>query len=106
FIFAVLCEELGFFGGFVVLSLYFVLIWRCLVIMQQAKDKYGVLVTAGIMAMFLFHILENIGMNIGIMPITGIPLPFISSGGSSVITNLLAIGLLENIWIRRQKLIF
>lgn len=106
FIFAVLCEELGFFGGFVVLSLYFVLIWRCLVIMQQAKDKYGVLVTAGIMAMFLFHILENIGMNIGIMPITGIPLPFISHGGSSVITNLLAIGLLENIWIRRQKLIF
>jgi rod shape determining protein RodA len=58
------------------------------------------------MAMFLFHILENIGMNIGIMPITGIPLPFISYGGSSVITNLLAIGFLENIWIRRQKLIF
>jgi rod shape determining protein RodA len=106
FIFAVLCEELGFLGGFLVLSLYFVLIWRCLVIMQQAKDKCGVLITAGIMAMFLFHILENIGMNIGIMPITGIPLPFISYGGSSVITNLLAIGFLENIWIRRQKLIF
>ncbi|NLC54212.1 MAG: FtsW/RodA/SpoVE family cell cycle protein, partial [Firmicutes bacterium] len=77
-----------------------------LVIIQQAKDKNGVLVAAGIMAMFLFHILENIGMNIGIMPITGIPLPFISSGGSSMITNLLAIGFLENIWIRRQKLLF
>ena len=106
FIFAILCEELGFLGGFVVLSLFFVIIWRCLVIIQQAKDKYGVLVTTGITAMFLFHIFENIGMNIGIMPITGIPLPFVSYGGSSVITNLLAIGFLQNIWILRQKLLF
>ena len=106
FIFAILCEELGFIGAFLTLILFFTLIWRCLVIIQQAKDKNGVLVAAGIMAMFLFHILENIGMNIGIMPITGIPLPFISSGGSSMITNLLAIGFLENIWIRRQKLLF
>ncbi|NLW55175.1 MAG: rod shape-determining protein RodA [Firmicutes bacterium] len=106
FIFAVLCEEFGFVGGFLLLSLYFILIWRCLVIIQQSKDKYGTLVATGIMAMFIFHILENIGMNIGIMPITGIPLPFVSYGGSSIITNLLAIGFLENIWIRRQKLLF
>jgi rod shape determining protein RodA len=106
FIFAILCEELGFCGGFIVLSLFFILIWRCLVIMQQAKDKEGVLISAGITAMFLFHILENIGMNLGIMPITGIPLPFVSYGGSSIITNLLAIGFVENIWIRRQKLLF
>jgi rod shape determining protein RodA len=106
FIFAILCEELGFIGAFLTLILFFTLIWRCLVIIQQAKDKNGVLVATGIMAMFLFHILENIGMNIGLMPITGIPLPFISSGGSSMITNLLAVGFLENIWIRRQKLLF
>ena len=106
FIFAILCEEWGFLGGFVLLSLYFTMIWRCLVITQHSKDKYGTLVAAGIMAMFIFHILENIGMNLGIMPITGIPLPFVSYGGSSIITNLLAVGFLENIWIRRQKLIF
>ena len=106
FIFAILCEELGFLGGFLVLALYFIIIWRCLVIMEQAKDKEGVLITAGITAMFLFHILENVGMNIGIMPITGIPLPFVSYGGSAMITNLLAIGFVENVWIRRQKLLF
>lgn len=106
FIFAILCEEWGFIGAFIVLMLFFIIIWRCLVIIQQAKDKNGALVAAGIMAMFLFHILENIGMNIGLMPITGIPLPFISYGGSSMITNLLAVGFLENIWIRRQKLLF
>ncbi len=106
FIFAILCEELGFLGGFLTLALFFIIIWRCLVIMQQAKDKEGVLITAGITAMFLFHIMENIGMNIGLMPITGIPLPFVSSGGSSMITNLLAIGFVENIWLRRQKLLF
>ena len=106
FIFAILCEELGFLGGFLVLALFFVIIWRCLVIMEQAKDKEGVLITAGITAMFLFHIMENIGMNIGIMPITGIPLPFVSYGGSAMITNLLAIGFIENIWLRRQKLLF
>lgn len=106
FIFAILCEEWGFVGGFLLLSLYFILIWRCLVIIQHSKDKYGTLVATGIMAMFFFHILENIGMNIGVMPITGIPLPFVSYGGSSIITNLLAVGFLENIWIRRQKLLF
>jgi len=106
FIFAVLCEEWGFVGGFLLLCLFFILLWRCLVIIQQSKDRYGTLVATGIMAMFTFHILENIGMNIGIMPITGIPLPFVSYGGSSIITNLLAIGFLENIWIRRQKILF
>ncbi len=106
FIFAVLCEEWGFLGGFTVLSLYFILVWRSLVIMQHAKDKYGRLIASGITAMFVFHILENIGMNMGIMPITGIPLPFLSYGGSSVITNLFAVGFLESIWIRRQKLLF
>ena len=106
FIFAVLCEELGFIGGFGVLFLFFSLIWRGIRIAYQARDKTGTLVAAGLVAMILFHVLENIGMNIGIMPITGIPLPFISSGGSAMIANLVATGILVNIWARRHKIMF
>jgi rod shape determining protein RodA len=106
FIFAVLCEELGFVGGFGVLFLYFTLIWRGIRIAFQAKDKTGTLIAVGIVSMFLFHILENVGMNIGLMPITGIPLPFISYGGTSMMANLVATGILVNIWARRQKIMF
>lgn len=106
FIFAVLCEELGFVGGFTVLFLFFILIWRGVRIAYQAKDKMGNVMATGIISMFLFHIMENVGMNIGIMPITGIPLPFISSGGSSMIASLLGIGILLNIWARHQKIMF
>jgi rod shape determining protein RodA len=106
FIFAVLCEELGFVGGFGVLCLFFTLIWRGIRISYQARDKTGTIMGVGIVSMFLFHILENVGMNMGIMPITGIPLPFITSGGSSMIANLIAIGILINIWARRQKIMF
>ena len=106
FIFAVLCEELGFVGGFGVLFLFFTLIWRGVRIAYQARDKTGTIVATGIVSMFLFHILENVGMNMGIMPITGIPLPFISSGGSSMLSSLAAAGILINIWARRQKIMF
>lgn len=106
FIFAVFCEEWGFLGGFLMLMLFLVFAWRGLKIAQQAKERYGSLIATGIMAMFLFHVLENAGMNMGIMPITGIPLPFISSGGSSMMANLFAVGFLENIWARRQKILF
>ena len=106
FIFAVLCEELGFVGGFGVLFLFFTLIWRGVRIAYQARDKNGTIVATGIVALFLFHVLENIGMNIGIMPITGIPLPFISSGGSSMLSSLAAVGILENVWARKQKIMF
>jgi rod shape determining protein RodA len=106
FIFAVLCEELGFVGSFGVLFLFFTLVWRGVRIAYQARDKAGTLTAIGIIAMFLFHIMENVGMNMGIMPITGIPLPFISSGGSSMIANLVSIGILINIWARRQKIMF
>ncbi len=106
FIFAVFCEEWGFVGGFILLAMFFFLIWRSLRIAQHAKDKYGTLIASGIMAMFLFHILENVGMNIGIMPVTGIPLPFISYGGSAMTNNLLCIGCLQSIWVRRQKILF
>ena len=70
FIFGVFCEEWGFFGAFILLGLYFFLIWRSLRIAQQAKEKYGALVAVGIMAVFLVHVLENIGMNLRIMPVT------------------------------------
>mgnify|MGYP001497546554 CR=1 FL=1 len=106
FIFAVFCEEWGFIGGFILLGLFFFLIWRSLRIAVQAKERCGSLIAIGIMAMFTFHVLENVGMNMSIMPITGIPLPFISSGGSSMMANLFAIGYLENIWARRQKILF
>lgn len=106
FIFAVFCEEFGFLGGFILLALFLVFIWRALKTAQQAKERYGSLIATGILAMFLFHILENVGMNIGIMPITGIPLPFISAGGSSMMANLFSIGYLQNIWARRQKILF
>lgn len=106
FIFAVFCEEWGFFGAFILLGLYFFLIWRSLRIAQQAKEKYGALVAVGIMAVFLVHVLENIGMNMRIMPVTGIPLPFMSAGGSAMMVNLFFIGLLESIWVRKQKILF
>jgi rod shape determining protein RodA len=106
FIFAVLSEELGFIGAVGVLFLFFLFIWRGNRIALQAKDRAGTIVATGVVAMFLFHVLENVGMNIGIMPITGIPLPFISSGGSSMISSLVATGLLLNIWMRRQRIMF
>lgn len=106
FIFAVFCEEWGFLGAFILLMFFLVFIWRSMKVIQQAKERQGSLIATGIMAMFLFHIFENVGMNIGIMPITGIPLPFVSSGGSSMMASLFAIGYLENIWARRQKILF
>ncbi|MGE5550861.1 MAG: rod shape-determining protein RodA [Bacteroidota bacterium] len=106
FIFAIVGEELGFIGAFFLLALFFTLIWRGLRIAYQAKDRYGSLIATGVLAMFLFHVLENIGMNLGIMPITGIPLPFISYGSSSMTASLWAVGLLENVWVRRQKIMF
>ncbi|NLG84012.1 MAG: rod shape-determining protein RodA [Firmicutes bacterium] len=106
FIFTIVGEELGFLGSFVLLALFFTLIWRGLRVVYQARDRYGRLLATGVVAMFLFHVMENIGMNIGIMPITGIPLPFISAGASSMTASLWAVGILENVWARRQKIMF
>ena len=106
FIFSVLGEELGFVGAVAVVVLFTILLLRCIHIAKVAKDTYGTLICVGITAMYLFHVLENIGMTIGIMPVTGIPLPFISYGGSSLITNLLAIGLIINVGMRRQVIRF
>ena len=102
FIFAAICESMGFLGGFVLIALYAVMEVRMWYLMRhKASDKYGRMIILGIMAMFMFHIFENIGMVIGIMPITGIPLPFISYGGSSMLTNMIGIGLIESVCMNR-----
>ncbi|ADQ14565.1 rod shape-determining protein RodA [Halanaerobium hydrogeniformans] len=106
FIFSVIGEEFGFIGSAVVIILFLFLLWQFLKIAEEARDRYGYLVVIGITAMFLFHVLENIGMTMGIMPITGIPLPFISYGGTFMITSLTAIGIIININLRQNKLMF
>lgn len=98
FIYAVVGERWGFVGAGLVLSLYALLIWRGLRILTMAKNLFGALIAGGIVAMLLFQIFVNVGMNVGIMPITGIALPLMTYGGSSVISNLLAVGLLQSIY--------
>jgi rod shape determining protein RodA len=100
FIFAVVGERYGFVGCALVLSLYALLIWRSLRILTMAKNLFGALVAGGILAMLMFEVFINVGMNLGIMPITGITLPLLSYGGSSVISTLLALGLLQSIYVQ------
>ncbi|MDO8886142.1 rod shape-determining protein RodA [Candidatus Oleimmundimicrobium sp.] len=103
FIFSVVGEELGFLGSSFLLGLYFILITRGLAIGASAGNLYGTLVAVGISSMWLFQVLVNVGMTMGIMPITGIPLPFFSYGGSSMLINFAGVGLLLNIYARRFK---
>ena len=98
FIFAVVGERWGFVGAAFVLSMYALLIWRGLRILTVAKNLFGAIVAGGIVAMLMFQVFVNVGMNVGIMPITGIPLPLFSYGGSSVLTTFLAVGLLQSIY--------
>src|SRR5262245_11259666 len=102
FIFAVIGERYGFAGAALVLSLYALLIWRALRIVTLSKNSYGTLVAGGIAAMLLFQVFVNVGMNLGIMPITGIPLPLLSYGGSSVLATLLAVGVLQSIHMQAR----
>ena len=101
FAFASLAEERGFFGASIVLLLYLLVVWRALKIVAGARDLYCAIVAGGIAFMFLFQVFVNSAMTMGIAPITGIPLPFVSVGGSSMITNFLALGLLQAIYMRR-----
>ena len=103
FIFSVAGEELGFIGALAVLALFFFLIARALHIGAIAKNRFYSLVAIGIASMLTFHVFVNVGMTIGVMPVTGLPLPFISSGGSSLMANLLAIGLLLHIYAYRHE---
>jgi len=102
FIFAVIGERYGFAGAALVLSLYALLIWRALRTVTLSKNSYGTLVAGGIAAMLLFQVFVNVGMNLGIMPITGIPLPLMSYGGSSVLATLLAVGILQSIHMQAR----
>ena len=106
FIFTVVGEELGFLGAALLLALYGALLGLSMLAVTAARDRYGLLVAVGIVAMFLFQVLINVGMTVGIMPITGIPLPFISYGGSSLVTCFMAVGVLLNIHMQRYKMLF
>jgi rod shape determining protein RodA len=101
FAFASLSEERGFFGASILLLLYLLVVWRALKIVTGARDLYGAIVAGGIAFMFMFQVFVNSAMTMGIAPITGVPLPFVSVGGSSMITNFLAIGILQSIHLRR-----
>jgi rod shape determining protein RodA len=102
FVFAAVGEIYGFVGAAVVLSLYALLIWRGLRILTMAKNLYGTLIAGGILAMLMFQVFVNVGMTIGIMPITGVPLPLLSYGGSSVLVTFIAIGLLQSIYVQAR----
>lgn len=106
FIYAVVGEELGFIGAIGVLLIYMLLLLRAVRIAIQASDMFGSLIVAGIVAMFLFQIYINIGMTIGIMPITGLPLPFFSYGGTSMLFNMMAVGMILSVNMRREIKIF
>jgi rod shape determining protein RodA len=102
FAFASLAEERGFFGASILLLLYLLVVWRALKVVASARDLYCAIVAGGIAAMFLFQVFVNSAMAMGIAPITGIPLPFVSVGGSAMLTDFLAIGILQAIYMRRN----
>ena len=101
FIFTVAGEELGFLGSGLLILLLGAMIWRIWRIAQMSAEPAGTLVCVGVMSMFLFHVFENIGMTLGIMPVTGIPLPFVSYGGSSLLTSFVAVGLVQSVHMHR-----
>jgi rod shape determining protein RodA len=100
FVFAALAEQRGFFGAALLLGLYLLVVWRGLRVITVARDAFGTIVAGGIVVAFLFQVFVNVGMTMGIAPVTGIPLPFVTVGGSSMVVNLVAIGLLQAIHAR------
>lgn len=101
FIFTAVGEQLGFVGGLLVLIAFFIIIWRLLVIAANARDRFGALIATGTAAMMMFHVFVNIGMTVGIMPVTGLPLPFLSQGGSFYMAMTLALGIANSVWLMR-----
>ena len=106
FIYSAIGEEMGFVVAAAVIVLYIILVVKAISIAKTAKDDLGSYIAAGIAGIFMFHMIENIGMTMGLLPITGVPLPFVSYGGSSLLTNCILIGLLINISGRRNKVMF
>ena len=103
FVFAVVAERWGLIGAAFVLSLYALLIWRALRILTLSKNLYGSLIAAGVISMLMFQVFVNVGMTLGLMPITGLTLPLMSYGGSSVLSTFLAIGLLQSVYVQAQR---
>jgi rod shape determining protein RodA len=103
FVFAILAEELGFIGAVVVLVLFVALLWRLLVAAWRSKDPFGTMFASGMAAWIVFQLVVNTGMVIGIMPITGIPLPFVSHGGSSLVSIAIGLGIVESINVRQGR---
>jgi rod shape determining protein RodA len=101
FIFTAVGEQLGLIGGLLVLAAFGVIVWRLLVISANSRDRFGALIAAGVAAMVMFHVFINIGMTIGIMPVTGLPLPFLSQGGSFYMSMALALGIANSVWLMR-----
>ncbi len=102
FIFTAVGEQLGFFGGVLVIVGFLIMVWRLLVIALNARDRFGALVAVGVAAMITFHVFINIGMTMGIAPVTGLPLPFLSQGGSFYIAMAMAAGIANSVWLRRS----
>jgi len=102
FVFTAVGEQLGFVGSILVLGLYLLVVWRLLAIGVAARDRYGMLVATGVAAMFGFHVFVNIGMAVGLLPVTGLPLPLMSSGGSFYLTMAFSLGICHAIWTRRS----
>jgi rod shape determining protein RodA len=102
FIFSNLAERVGFVGSMVLIALFFLLIWRILHVATISRDRFGVLIAVGVATIFLFHVFVNVGMTMGIMPVTGIPLPFISYGRSSLVVSVLSLGLLQSVAIHSK----
>jgi rod shape determining protein RodA len=103
FIFSNLAERTGFVGGLLLLGLFFILVWRILHVATVSKDRFGVLIAVGVATIFLFHVFVNIGMTMGLMPVTGIPLPFISYGRSNLVVSVISLGLLQSIAMRSKR---
>ncbi len=102
FIFSAVAEEFGLVGCSLVIGMQFIIIFKCIHAARCSRSSMGSYICVGVAAMLIFHVYENIGMCIGVMPVTGIPLPFFSYGGSAMVTNLVAIGLVMNVWSRRS----
>lgn len=103
FIFTAVGEQLGFAGGAIVIAAFTVLVWRTLIIAASARDRFGQLVAVGVGAMIAFHVFVNIGMTVGLLPVTGLPLPFLSFGGSFYLSMMLSLGIVHAIWIHRSR---
>jgi len=102
FIFTVAGEQLGFLGSGFILLLYLTIIMRAFSIARRSTDAFGRLVCVGVLSWFAFQTFENIGMTLGLMPMTGVPLPFLSYGGSSMFANMIGFGLLQNVYARQR----